>query len=138
VANKTKPDSWQVAEDTNWKMFKFKDIISEYVDEENLALRKQLASFEERDNNRQKILDAIKLELDTVTAHNATLQMAMKNLNALLQTRDQELEKAKIALQRIYRKFDKMKEHTQGKEPLVVEADSVDIGTHHPVVPVNQ
>jgi hypothetical protein len=104
-----KPESWPVAEETHWKTWKFKEIICEAVEQDNLRLRKDLASFEEKSNHQERLHAAMKSELETERAHKGTLQKALENAYSFIKTRDGEAANFKKMLRAVCRQRDRLK-----------------------------
>src|SRR5579859_2474746 len=119
VASKVKPDAWQVVEDTNWKTYYFKEIISEHVEEENLSLRKSLGGFEERINNLQTLHEVVKSELAEVKKTNSIITSALDTANQLVKSRTAEKDSYKKLLREMYRKYDDLKGVADSGEPSV-------------------
>lgn len=103
MASAMKPEPLSVAEESHWKTWKFKDVITEAMEAENLQLRKKVESFEERYSHQERVHEAVKSELKSHKAHLTTLQKALEHANSLLKARDLELRES-------HRKYDAVKE----------------------------
>ncbi len=110
MAAAMKPEALAVAEESHWKTWKFKDVITDAMEEENLRLRKLVASFEERFNHQDRVHEAVKSELDSQKAHRNTLQNALENANTLVKSREFEILHHAKLLRNAYRKCDELKE----------------------------
>ena len=108
-----KPESWPVAEETHWKTWKFKDIITEAFEADSLRLRKDLASFEEKFSHQERLHVAVKSELDTERAHKATLQKALENAHNLVKKSEKEASHLRKLLRDLYRQKDRLKVYVQ-------------------------
>jgi len=104
-----KPESWPVAEDAHWKTWKFKEIITEAMEHENLRIRKDLASFEEKYTHQERLHTAVLSELELERAHKADLQKALENTYDSIKTRDQEIGNLEKALRHVIRQKDRLK-----------------------------
>lgn len=108
-----KPESWPVAEETHWKTWKFKDIITTAYEDESLRLRKELAGFEEKSRHQDRLHEAVKSELDTERSHKATLQKALENANSLVQKGEKEAAHLRKLLRSLYRQRDSLRRSVQ-------------------------
>lgn len=104
-----KPESWPVAEDTHWKAWRFKEIITEAMEQDNLRIRKELAGFEERYAHLERLHMAVKSELETDRAHKGDLQKALDNSYIFLKTREKEVDNLRKALRAVVRQKDRLK-----------------------------
>ncbi len=104
-----KPESWPVAEDTHWKAWKFKEIITEAMEQDNLRIRKEIASFEEKYTHLERLHNSLKSELETDRAHKADLQKALDNSYNFIKTREKEVENLRKALRAVVRQKDRLK-----------------------------
>jgi predicted RNase H-like nuclease (RuvC/YqgF family) len=109
VANALKPESWPVAEDSNWKSWKFKEIISDAMEAENLRLRKEMTNFENRFNDQERLHKAVISELETERAHKATTQKTLEAAYTIIKSRDKEIRELKRALRALSRDRDHLK-----------------------------
>ena len=108
-----KPDSIQVAEESHWKLWKFKDIISDAVEEDNLRLRKDIAAFEERFSHQQRLHESLKAELESERAHKCTLEKALQNSYSFVKSREKEITNLQRAIRDLCRKRDRMKNYVK-------------------------
>lgn len=104
-----KPESWSVAEDTHWKAWKFKEIITDAMEQDSLRARKDLASFEEKYVHLERLHNAVKSELETDRAHKADVQKALEKSYSFIKTRDKEVENLRKALRAVVRQKDRLK-----------------------------
>lgn len=116
MAAAMKPEALAVAEESHWKTWKFKDVITDAMEEENLRLRKLVASFEERFNHQDRVHEAVKSELNSQKAHRNTLQNALENANTLVKSREFEISHSAKLLRDAYRKCDELKERLRQYE----------------------
>jgi septal ring factor EnvC (AmiA/AmiB activator) len=127
VADAKKPESYTVAEETQWKTWKFKEIITKAMEDENLRLRKEIASFEAKFSNQDRIHAALTSTLDTVQAHNQTLKNAVESAEKLTAVYASEVSKLKKLLRTVYRQNDLLKRNIglkQGNHLKVPEPES--------------
>jgi len=113
VAGAMKPDSIQVAEESHWKLWKFKDIITNAMEEDNLRLRKDLAAFEERFTHQQRLHESLKAELESERAHKCTLEKALQNSYSFVKSREREIATLQKAIRDLCRKRDRMKNYVK-------------------------
>jgi chromosome segregation ATPase len=104
-----KPESWPVAEDTHWKSWKFKEIITGAMEQDNLRIRKEIASFEEKYTHLERLHNAVKSELETDRSHKADLQKALDNSYSFIKIREKEVDNLKKALRAVVRQKDRLK-----------------------------
>jgi chromosome segregation ATPase len=104
-----KPESWPVAEDAHWKSWKFKEIITGAMEQDNLRIRKEIASFEEKYTHLERLHNAVKSELETDRSHKADLQKALDNSYSFIKTREKEVDNLKKALRAVVRQKDRLK-----------------------------
>lgn len=104
-----KPDSWPAAEETHWKAWKFKEIITEAMEQDNLRIRKEIASFEEKYTHLERLHKSVKSELQTEKVHKADLQKALENSYSFIKTREKEVDSLKKTLQSVIRQKDRLK-----------------------------
>lgn len=116
MAAAVKPEALTVAEESHWKTWKFKEVITDAMETENLRLRKQVASFEERFNHQDRVHEAVKSELNSQKAHRDTLQSALENANTLVKSREFEILHHAKLLRDAYRKCDELKERLKQYE----------------------
>jgi predicted RNase H-like nuclease (RuvC/YqgF family) len=110
MAAAMKPEALAVAEESHWKTWKFKEVITEAVEAENLQLRKKVESFEERYSHQDRVHEAVKSELKSQKAHLTTLQKALEHANSLVRSRDSELAHRDNLLRDAYHQNDMLKE----------------------------
>jgi len=108
-----KPDAIQVAEESHWKLWKFKDIITEAMEEDNLRLRKELAAFEERFGHQQRLHESLKAELESERAHKSTLEKALQSSYSFVKSREREIANLQKAIRDLCRKRDRMKNYVK-------------------------
>jgi len=116
-----------VAEETHWKTWKFKDIITSAFEDESLRLRKELASFEEKFNHQDRLYAAVKSELDTERAHKATLEKALENAYSLIKRGDKEASNLRRLLRGLYRQKDYLNDYIKkirGSAPSIQDNQS--------------
>jgi chromosome segregation ATPase len=104
-----KPESWPVAEDAHWKSWKFKEIITEAMEHENLRIRKELASFEEKYSHQERLHKAVLSELESERTHKADQQKALENAYDFIKIRDKEIGNLEKALRSLIRQRDRFK-----------------------------
>jgi len=104
-----KPVSWPVAEEAHWKTWKFKDIITSAMEEENLRIRKDLANFDERFNHQERILQAVKSELETERAHKLTIQTSLDSAYSFIKVREKEMATLRRKLRSLYQENDRLR-----------------------------
>lgn len=123
-----KPDSIQVAEESHWKLWKFKDIITDAMEEDNLRLRKDVAAFEERLTHQQRLHESLKAELESERAHKCTLEKALQNSYSFVKSREREIANLQKAIRELCRKRDQMKNYVkqiQGSRRSMVDFSGV-------------
>lgn len=123
-----KPDAIQVAEESHWKLWKFKDIITDAMEEDNLRLRKDLAAFEERFSHQQRLHESLKAELESERAHKCTLEKALQNSYSFVKSREREIANLQKAIRELCRKRDQMKNYVkqiQGSRRSMVDFSGV-------------
>ena len=108
-----KPESWPVAEETHWKTWKFKEIITEAMEKENLDFRKQLAGCQEKAQQQDRLHDAVKSELATLTSYNATLTKALDAAQLSLKKAERETAHMRKMLRGVIRQNDSFKRKLQ-------------------------
>lgn len=104
-----KPDAWPVAEDAHWKTWKFKEIITEAMEHDNLRIRKELASFEEKCSHQERLHDAVLSELELERTHKVDLQKALESAYESSKIRDKEIGNLEKALRALMRQRDRLK-----------------------------
>jgi chromosome segregation ATPase len=104
-----KPESWPVAEDAHWKTWKFKEIITEAMEHENLRIRKELASFEEKYSHQERLHKAVLSELESERTHKADQQKALESAYDFIKIRDKEIGNLEKALRSLIRQRDRFK-----------------------------
>lgn len=106
-----KPESWPVAEEAHWKTWKFKEIITEAMEHENLRIRKELANFEEKYSHQERLHKAVISELETERAHKADLHKALENAYSFIKIRDKEIGNLEKSFRALVRQRDRLKNH---------------------------
>jgi hypothetical protein len=104
-----KPESWPVAEETHWKTWKFKDIVSDTVEADNLRVRKELAAMQEKFSHHEKLHECVKAELETERAHKATLQKSLDAAYAFIKNTQRDTVKTNKILAAVTRQRDRYK-----------------------------
>jgi len=104
-----KPESWPVAQDAHWKTWKFKEIITDAMEQDNLRIRKELANFEEKYSHQQRLHEAVLSELETERGHKIDLQKALENAYNFIKVRDKEITALEKALRALVRQRDRLK-----------------------------
>ena len=131
MAGAMKPDALTVADDSHWKTWKFKDVISDTVEAENLQLRKKVEGFEEKYSHQERVHDVLKSELSAQKAHLTTLQKLIDTSNAYLRSRESELRNRENLLQDAHRKCEFLTERLQQYEAIDPSMYGNDSGKHH-------
>jgi hypothetical protein len=98
-----------MAEETQWKTWKFKDIITKAMEDDNLRLRKENAGFEEKFSNQERTHTAVRTSLETLQEHNQTLKKALENAEKLAAVGASEISNLKKLLRAAYRQNDLLK-----------------------------
>lgn len=80
-----KPEAWIVAEESHWKLWKYKDIISKEVEDDHLRLRRELGNFQEKFRQQERLYKAVKAELATERAAKSALQKALDSATEQLE-----------------------------------------------------
>lgn len=106
-----KPESLPVAEEANWKTWKFKDIISGEMEAENLGFRKEIANFETKFNDQDRLHESVISELETERAHKATLQKTLEGTYTIIRSRDKEINNLKKATRGLLRQRDRLRNY---------------------------
>jgi len=104
-----KPESWPVAEETHWKAWKFKEIVSEAVEQDNLRVRKELATMQEKFSHHERLHECVKAELDTEREHKVTLQKSLETAYAFIKSTQQDATKTNRILAAVTRQRDRYK-----------------------------
>jgi hypothetical protein len=98
-----------MAEETQWKTWKFKDIITKAMEDDNLRLRKENSGFEEKFSNQERTHSAVRTNLETLQEHNQTLKKAHENVEKLATVQASEISNLKKLLRATYRQNDLLK-----------------------------
>jgi hypothetical protein len=117
MAGSKKPDALLVAEEGDWKRYGFPDILKDEVEKENAELRKKLAGFEARMADRERILDAVKSELEMSTQHISTLKTANDSAINWAKSREAELDLHKKYMRRLYGRYDHLRSRSGANRP---------------------
>jgi hypothetical protein len=114
-----KPESRLVAEETQWKQWKFKDILNQAVEDDSIRLRRALANFEEKMNQQDRLHTAVKAELAAEREQKFTIQTSLDYANEIIKRKENDLEKLEIVAKQLYhrnaqlkRRLKKLKERT--------------------------
>ena len=102
-----KPESWPVAEETHWKSWKFKEIVSDAVEQDNLRVRKELATMQEKFSHQERLHDCVKAELETEREHKLTLQKSLDTAYAFIKSTQQDAAKTARILAAVMRQRDR-------------------------------
>jgi len=102
-----KPESWPVAEETHWKTWKFKEIVSGAVEQDNLRVRKELATMQEKFSHHERLHECVKAELETEREHKVTLQKSLDTAYAFIKSTQQDAAKTNKILAAVTRQRDR-------------------------------
>jgi DNA anti-recombination protein RmuC len=104
-----KPESWPVAEEAHWKTWKFKEIVSDAVEQDNLRVRKELAAMQEKFSHHERLHECVKTELETEREHRGTLQKSLDTAYAFIRSTQSDATKTTKILGAVTRQRDRYK-----------------------------
>jgi len=119
-----KSESHVVAEDTQWKAWRHKDIIAQAVEDDHLRLSRALANCEEKFKQQERVHKAVKAELAAEREQKFTLQRSLEFAYDMIKRKEIDLGKLETLSRRLYLRTEKFKKSLRKRVANDVEGES--------------